>query len=151
MRDLLAAIDALRERLQEIPQADDRRLQDLKIEILGRKAGALTKILAAVPKLAPAERKAAGAAANALKREFEEVFAARERTLKATAGVARELDLSMPGRAQWRGGLPLVPQVGDEICEIFHQLGFPPAPRPEARTRRHNFTPPHLPQKHPAP
>ncbi|HMC34636.1 MAG TPA: phenylalanine--tRNA ligase subunit alpha, partial [Myxococcales bacterium] len=150
MRDLLAAIDALRERLQEIPQADDRRLQDLKIEILGRKAGALTKILAAVPKLAPAERKAAGAAANALKREFEEVFAARERTLKALAGVARELDLSMPGRAQWRGGLHLVTQVVDEICEIFHELGFTRAVGPEAEIERYNFTALNFPKDHPA-
>src|SRR2546426_4950751 len=130
MRDLLAAIDALRERIQDVPQADDRRLQDLKTEILGRKGGALTKILAAVPKLAPAERKAAGAAANALKREFEEVFAARERTLKATAGVARELDLSMPGRAQWRGGLHLGPQGVGENCGILPALRVPPADRP---------------------
>src|SRR5437667_11448567 len=136
MRDLLAAIDALRERLQGIPQADDRRLQDLKIEILGRKAGALTKILAAVPKLAPAERKAAGAAANALKREFEEVFAARERTLKAAAGVARELDLSMPGRAQWRGCLHLGTQVDDDIRDNFHEPGFTRAVWPAAETYR---------------
>src|SRR2546426_11311760 len=112
MRDLLAAIDALRERIQDVPQADDRRLQDLKTEILGRKGGALTKILAAVPKLAPAERKAAGAAANALKREFEEVFAARERSLKAAAGVARDLDLTMPGRGPGRGGAPPPPPHG---------------------------------------
>ena len=150
MRDLLAAIDALRERLQEVPQADDRRLQDLKTEVLGRKGGALTKILAAVPKLAPAERKAAGAAANALKREFEEAFAARERTLKAGAGVARELDLTMPGRAQWRGGLHLVTQVVDEICEIFHELGFTRAVGPEAETERYNFTALNFPKDHPA-
>jgi len=150
MRDLLAAIDALRERLQEVPQADDRRLQDLKTEVLGRKGGALTKILAAVPKLAPAERKAAGAAANALKREFEEAFAAHERTLKAAAGVARELDLTMPGRAQWRGGLHLVTQVVDEICEIFHELGFTRAVGPEAETERYNFTALNFPKDHPA-
>src|SRR5207247_999095 len=108
-----------------------RMLQGLTAEILGRRGGALTKILAAVPKLAPAERKAAGAAANALKREFEEVFAARERSLKAAAGVARDLDLTMPGRAQWRGGLHLVPPVGDESCETFHELGFTPPRRPE--------------------
>ena len=40
MSDLLAALNSLRERLKEIPQADERRLQELKIELLGRKAGA---------------------------------------------------------------------------------------------------------------
>ncbi|MGH7608027.1 MAG: hypothetical protein ACREME_11885, partial [Gemmatimonadales bacterium] len=49
--DLLAALAALRERLQEIPQADDRRLQALRTELLGRKAGALTAILKALPTL----------------------------------------------------------------------------------------------------
>ena len=57
MSDLLAALDALRERLTEIPQADERRLQELKTEILGRKAGALTRILGALPSLEPKERK----------------------------------------------------------------------------------------------
>src|SRR5439155_358710 len=44
MRDLLAALSELRERLKEIPQADERRLQDLKTEVLGRKAGALAEL-----------------------------------------------------------------------------------------------------------
>src|SRR5439155_19492623 len=102
-----------------------------KTEILERTGVALTNTLAPVPKLAPAERKAAGAAANALKREFEEVFAARERSLKAAAGVARDLDLTMPGRAQWRGGPPPVPPVVAEICVPFHELGLPRALGPE--------------------
>jgi phenylalanyl-tRNA synthetase alpha chain len=150
MRDLLAAIAALRERLKEIPQADDRRLRALKTQILGRKAGALTKILAALPDLAPADRKEAGAAANALKQEFEEAFAAHERSLKVAAGTALDLDLTMPGRARWQGGLHLVTQVVDEICEIFHELGFTRAVGPEAETERYNFTALNFPKDHPA-
>src|SRR5437879_9395914 len=101
MRDLLAAVSALRERLGEIPQADERRLPDLKTEILGRKAGALTKILGALPDLAPADRKAVGAAANALKRDLEAAFAARERELAHAARAPGGADLTMPGRATW--------------------------------------------------
>src|SRR3989441_1922828 len=86
----------------------------------------LFRSLAALPKLAPAERKAAGAAANALKREFEEAFAAHERTLKAAAGVAHELDLTMPGRAQWRG--PAGPSVheGEVQAPRIRHLRLPP-------------------------
>ncbi len=108
MRDLLAALGELRERLKEIPQADERRLQDLKTEILGRKAGTLTQILGALPRLDPASKKEVGASANALKREFETAFAARERAVKHAAGVVTGLDLTMPGRAAWRAGLHLV-------------------------------------------
>src|SRR5207247_6984111 len=111
MSDLLAALDALRERLTEIPQADERRLQELKTEILGRKAGALTHILGALPSLEPKDRKTIGGAANVLKREFETALAARERALKRAAGAATGQDLTMPGRARWTGGLHLVTQV----------------------------------------
>jgi len=150
MRDLLAALAKLRERLQEIPQADERRLQDLKTEILGRKAGALTQILGRLPKLDPSSRKEVGAGANALKREFEAAFAARERELRRAVGGATGLDLTMPGRAVWRGGLHLVTQVVDEICDIFRELGFTRAIGPEAETERYNFFALNFPKDHPA-
>src|SRR5881394_413831 len=150
MRDLLAALAKLRERLQEIRQADERRLQDLKTEILGRKAGALTQILGRLPKLDPSSRKEVGAGANGLKREFEAAFAARERELKRAVGGATGLDLTMPGRAVWRGGLHLVTQVVDEICDIFRELGFTRAIGPEAETERYNFFALNFPKDHPA-
>lgn len=66
MSDLLAALESLRERLKEIPQADERRLQELKTELLGRKSGDLTEIMKALPGLDPDKRKQVGGAANAL-------------------------------------------------------------------------------------
>ncbi|MGH8722173.1 MAG: hypothetical protein ACREU4_09325, partial [Burkholderiales bacterium] len=77
--DLLAALAALRERLQEIPRADDRRLQALRTELLGRKAGALTVILKALPTLDADTRARVGGAANALKRDLEQALDARAR------------------------------------------------------------------------
>jgi phenylalanyl-tRNA synthetase alpha chain len=150
MRDLLAALAELRERLKEIPQADERRLSALKTEILGRKAGALTQILARLPKLDPSSKKEVGAGANALKREFEAAFEARERELKRAAGAVTGLDLTMPGRAGWQGGLHLVTQVVDEICDIFRELGFTRAVGPEAETERYNFFALNFPKDHPA-
>src|SRR5438034_873805 len=150
MSDLLAALDALRERLTEIPQADERRLQELKTEILGRKGGALTRLLGRPPSLEPKDRKTIGGAANVLKREFETALAARERALKRAAGAATGQDLTMPGRARWTGGLHLVTQVVDEICEIFHELGFTRAVGPEAESERNNFYALNFPHDHPA-
>jgi phenylalanyl-tRNA synthetase alpha chain len=150
MADLLAALTELRERLQAIPQADERRLSDLKTEILGRKGGALTKILARLPKLDAASRKAVGAAANALKREFEAAFEAREAAFKQAAATVTGLDLTMPGRPAWRGGPHLVTQVMDEICDIFRELGFTRAVGPEVETERYNFFALNFPKDHPA-
>src|SRR6266567_1076182 len=143
-------LDQLRERLKEIPQADARRLQELKNELLGRKAGALTEILKGLPTLAPAERKAVGGAANALKQELETAFAARERALAHATRAPGGLDRSMPGRAAWQGGLHLVTQVVDEICDIFRELGFTRAVGPEAETERYNFFALNFPKDHPA-
>src|SRR6266511_3717978 len=98
-------LDELRERLKEIPHADARRLQELKTELLGRKAGALTEILKSLPSLDTDTRRQVGAAANALKRELERAIEAREGDLKRGAGDLADVDLTMPGRRQWRGVL----------------------------------------------
>jgi len=150
MSDLLAALDSLRERLKEIPQADERRLQELKTELLGRKAGALTQILRALPDLGPDERKRVGGAANALKQELERAIAAREANLEQGATNLSGIDLTMPARHQWHGGLHLVTQVVDEICDIFRELGFTRVTGPEAETERYNFYALNFPKDHPA-
>ncbi|HXM39233.1 MAG TPA: phenylalanine--tRNA ligase subunit alpha [Gemmatimonadales bacterium] len=150
MSDLLAGLESLRERLKEIPQADERRLQELKTELLGRKAGALTEILKALPGLDAETRKSVGGAANALKRELEHAVEARERALKRGAADLTGVDLTMPGRPQWPGGLHIVTQVVDEICDIFRELGFTRAVGPEAETERYNFYALNFPKDHPA-
>jgi phenylalanyl-tRNA synthetase alpha chain len=150
MSDLLASLDGLRERLREIAQADERRLQDLKTEILGRRAGALTDILKQLPTLDADTRRRVGGAANALKIEFETAIDARLAELKRAAAGPSGQDLTMPGRAQWRGGLHVVTQVVDEICEIFRELGFTRAVGPEIETERNNFYALNFPKDHPA-
>lgn len=150
MSDLLAAVTTLRERLGEISRADGHRLQALRTEVLGRKAGALTEILKALPRLSPDDRRAVGGAANALKREFEEALAAREAELERGHTDATGADVTMPGRPRWAGGLHLVTQVVDEICQIFHELGFTRAVGPEAETEWYNFYALNFPKDHPA-
>src|SRR5260370_35708739 len=138
MSDLLAALEALRERLKEIPHADERRLQELKTELLGRKAGALTEILKGLPALDPESRRTIGGAANALKRELEHAIEERERDLKRGATALSGVDLTLPGRPQWRGGVHIVTQVVDVICDVFKELGFTPLVGPEAETAPHS-------------
>jgi phenylalanyl-tRNA synthetase alpha chain len=150
MSDLLAALEKLRERLKEIPQLDARRLEEVKTEILGRRAGALTEILKQLPTLDADIRKKVGAAANALKIEFEAAIDERLAALKQAAAAPTGLDLTLPGRPQWRGGLHVVTQVVDEICEIFRELGFTRAVGPEIETERNNFYALNFPKDHPA-
>ena len=147
------SLDALRERLKEIPLADERRLQELKTELLGRKTGALTEILKGLASLDAETRRSVGAAANALKRDLEAAFEARERILKRAAAQPAgpaAIDRTMPARPAWRGGLHIVTQVIDEICDIFRELGFTRAVGPEAETERYNFYALNFPKDHPA-
>jgi phenylalanyl-tRNA synthetase alpha chain len=150
MRDLLARLDGLRERLREVPQADERRLQDLRTEILGRKNGALTDIIRSLPTLDTESRKAVGGPANTLKREWEAALDARAAELARRSSVLQDFDPTMPGRPSWRGGLHLVTQVMDEICDIFRELGFARAVGPEIETERNNFYALNFPKDHPA-
>src|SRR5204862_8249615 len=150
MSDLLAALNSLRERLKEIPQADERRLQEIKTELLGRKAGALTEMLKGLPALDPEKRREIGGAANALKRELEHAIAQRELELKRGATSLAAVDLTMPGRRHWRSGVHIVTQVVDEICDVFKELGFTRVVGPEAETERYNFYALTFPKDHPA-
>ena len=142
----LAAIVA---RIGDIAQADARQLDDLKIELLGRKAGALTAVLRALPTLPPEERRAAGQRANQIKQQVEAALEARQAELAAGARGAGD-DLSMPGRPRWRGAVHPVSRTVDEICEIFRELGFARVVGPEAETEAYNFTKLNIPLDHPA-
>jgi len=146
LAERLAAIAA---RTDEVAGADARQLEALKTELLGRKAGALTEVLRALPSLPPDERRAVGQRANQVKRDLEAAIAARQETL-ASAGRAASVDLTMPARARWRGAIHPVTRVVDEICGIFRELGFARVVGPEAETEWHNFYALNFPADHPA-
>ncbi|MGH7752645.1 MAG: phenylalanine--tRNA ligase subunit alpha, partial [Gemmatimonadales bacterium] len=145
------AIAALRERLVEIRTADAPRLAELRVELLGRKHGAVTLILQQIPKAAAKDRKRPGGAANALKQELEAALAQREAELAAArpAGAPHQ-DLTLPGRPTWRGGVHLVTQVVDEICDIFRELSFTRVESPHVESERYNFYALNFPKDHPA-
>jgi len=142
----LAAIAA---RASDIARADTRQLDDLRTELLGRKAGALTEVLRVLPTLPPEERRSVGQRANQVKRDLEAAMAARQEEL-ARAERATAMDLTMPARTQWRGAVHPVTRVVDEICEIFRELGFARVVGPEAETEDYNFSKLNIPLDHPA-
>jgi phenylalanyl-tRNA synthetase alpha chain len=144
-------LEALRPRLAAVPALDAAALEAEQIAVLGRKSGALTALLRSLATLPAEERKAVGAAANELRQAFEAAFQARAAALSAERGPsAAGLDLTMPGRRRWVGAEHPVTRVVEEICEIFHGLGFNRAVGPEAETEWMNFGALNFPADHPA-
>ena len=145
-RDTLAAISAA---------SDESALEAVRVAALGKK-GAISALLATLGKLAPDERKAQGAAINALKDKVTEALASRRAVLKDAAldaQLKREaLDVTLPVRLPGieTGRIHPISQVMDEIVAIFADMGFSVAEGPDIETDDYNFGKLNFPPGHPA-
>lgn len=143
-------LDELLPRLAAVAGLDAAALDAEEIAILGRKQGVLTAALRSVATRPVEERKGFGQAVNRLKSAFEAAFEARRAQVAGGGTAGDSIDLSMPGRQRWVGGLHPVTQVIDEILAIFRGLGFTVATGPEAETDETNFLALNFPADHPA-
>jgi phenylalanyl-tRNA synthetase alpha chain len=151
--NLVEQLSALEDEARSaIARAQDARgLETVRVEYLGRKEGRVTALMRALAQLPVEERPAAGAAANRVKSAIAELLDARGRELaEPSADGARALDLSLPGRAVWKGARHPVTLVIDEVCDALGFLGFTRVRGPEAETDWYNFTALNTPLDHPA-
>ena len=125
-------------------------LEVVRIRVLGRKEGELTAIMRDLGRLPAEERPALGAAANRVKSALTALLEARGAELAASGPAAPRADLTLPGRARWRGARHPVTAAVDEICAVLAGLGFTRARGPEAETDWYNFTALNTPLDHPA-
>jgi len=129
---------------------DEVELEAARVRFLGR-SGELSGAMASLGSAPPEERPLAGRLANEVKRALEAAMSDRlSQFAVESTGPGREVDLTLPGRQDWRGGSHPVTQVIDEICEIFGELGFSRAAGPEIETEWYNFTALNIPLDHPA-
>lgn len=150
---------ALRDRLEEIlargleaihAAGDEPALEEARVRFLGRN-GLLAEALSGLRDVPAAERPETGRTANRVKRSLEEALERRHGSLGGEeAGAGPALDLTLPGRRAWRGGVHPVTRVIDEVCEIFREIGFTVATGPEVETDWHNFSALNIPLDHPA-
>ncbi len=133
--------------------ADGNQLEQAKARYLG-KSGSLTERLKALGKLAPDERRDAGAAINRAKLAIEAALEARRLGLREAALLAQlaaeALDVTLPGRGNALGGLHPVSRTLERIEALFRSIGFVVADGPEIETDWHNFTALNTPENHPA-
>src|SRR4051812_19732429 len=93
--EALAALAVEAER--DIRSASSReRLQQLRTDILGRKAGRLTSVLKDLPGLAPDVRREVGGRANTIKTQLEALLDEADAALAASERRETGADLTMP-------------------------------------------------------
>ncbi|WP_027284864.1 phenylalanine--tRNA ligase subunit alpha [Rubritepida flocculans] len=159
MSDDLAAL-AARTEADLAAAADLRALDAVRVAVLG-KSGALTALLKGLGAVPAEERKARGAALNALKARLEAAIEARREALEAAALQARlaaeRQDMTLPprpfapggpgGRA---GGIHPISRTMEELTAIFGAMGFRVVEGPDVESDWHNFAALNIPDHHPA-
>jgi len=128
-------------------------LEIAKARYLG-KSGLLTDALKGLGKLSAEERPAAGAAINVVKQAVEASLTARREAIlnaeQAKQLAQESIDVTLPARAQSKGGLHPVTLTLKRVEELFHSIGFEVATGPEIETDFYNFTALNIPEDHPA-
>jgi phenylalanyl-tRNA synthetase alpha chain len=148
-------LDAVREDwLRQIAAAPDAdALEQLRVAILGRN-GQLTSLLKTLGGLAPDERKARGAALNALKGVVEAALGeAKQRRERAALDLRlkeERIDVTLPVKAETDGRIHPISQTINELIAIFGEMGFTVAEGPHIEDDFHNFTALNIPPEHPA-
>ncbi|MBY0338704.1 MAG: phenylalanine--tRNA ligase subunit alpha [Acetobacteraceae bacterium] len=155
MSDDLAAL-AARIRDEAEAAGDLRALDAVRVGALG-KSGALTALLKGLGAVPAEQRKARGAALNALKGEIEAVLETRRAALEAAALEARltaeRMDVTLPPRPfppANAGSIHPISRTVEELTAIFGAMGFAVAEGPDIESDWHNFGALNIPEHHPA-
>ena len=140
--------------LSEISNSNDlRSLDEVRVSFLGKK-GELTTLLKSLGQMDPTERPKAGEAINQAKSAIQDAIEHRKASL-ANSQLEEELasgsiDITLPGRRSFFGGLHPVTQVLNRIEELFIGSGYEVVTGPEVEDEYHNFEALNIPEHHPA-
>ncbi len=142
--------------LSEITTAGDlAEIEAVRISALGKK-GRVSELMQTLGSMPGDERKAFGAAVNALKNRVGEALDIRKTVIEGAALSTRlaseRADITLPVRLGplAEGRIHPVSQVFDEIIEIFADMGFSVAEGPDIETDDLNFTKLNIPLDHPS-
>ena len=124
-------------------------LEQVRVDLLGRKEGSISLVLRGLSDVPPDERPTVGQEANRVKEVLKKAIGERESSFLEGVSVEYD-DLTLPSRANWEGAIHPITQAVDEISGIFRDLGFTRARGPEADTEWYNFEALNTPLDHPA-
>src|SRR5919108_6401503 len=153
MNESLEALQG--EVLERIQQStSEAEIEQLRVEILGRKGGRLTLLLRSLGELPAEQRPQAGQQLNQLRRLVEQHLDERLNPLKEQskqhALKEERIDVTLPGTRWERGRTHPLTLMFDEIIDVFWGMGFEIARGPDIEDDYHNFEALNIPKDHPA-
>jgi phenylalanyl-tRNA synthetase alpha chain len=150
--DQLADLEqTVRERAAAVATAAD--LEALRTEFLGRKGGALSRVMAGLAKIPAADRAEFGRRANETKRVIEEALGAAQARIDGAAlqgELSRRYDTTFPGAQPPIGSMHVLRRTLQDVVEFFASRGFAVVLGPEVESEYHAFEAVNIPADHPA-
>jgi phenylalanyl-tRNA synthetase alpha chain len=130
---------------------DDAALTQLKVDYLGKK-GHLTAVSSGMRDVPVDQKAAIGAKLNEVRTALTEALEAKAAAFLAQKDAAAfaDIDLTLPGRPQWHGGLHPLTQIQHRAMQILRRMGFALAEGPEVESEWHCFDALNTPTDHPA-
>lgn len=155
--DLQAQLEELKrstqEQLANMTHEHVRELQDLRVQVLGKK-GSLTELLKGLKDLSADLRPIVGKQVNEVRDVLTAAFEERVKLveeMKIASQLAEEsLDVTLPGRKQSLGHRHVLTQTCQEIEDIFLGMGYQIIDGFEVEKDYYNFERMNLPKDHPA-
>lgn len=151
MNQFLTSLETIERKAEEaFRKAVDRpSLEAVAAEFLGRK-GTLTSLSKQLGSLDPADRPAAGARLNILKKRLVELKEEKSKAFESRVEPESAFDYTLPGRRSFVGRLHPLMQTAEQIIQIFRGMGFEVASGPDIDTDFYNFDALNTPEDHPA-
>lgn len=150
MKEDIARIEqAALERIARV--TDMNGLEEARVGIFGKK-GTFTQLQAGMKDVPREDKPAVGQLINESRRRISDAFEASQATLqlKADTAAVAGVDVTMPGRTLFQGGLHPLTLVRDEAISILRRMGFALSDGPEIEDEFHNFDALNTPEDHPS-
>jgi phenylalanyl-tRNA synthetase alpha chain len=150
-QEIQSLVQAALDEIQRCTSIED--LEQIRVRLLGKK-GAITEQLKSLGAMPADVRKAAGANINEAKNSLTAALDQRRAALEAEKLeqqlASDSIDVTLPGRGQYGGGLHPVTRVRRRVEQIFRNAGFSIEDGPEIEDEWHNFEALNIPANHPA-
>lgn len=146
-----ALVADVRRRAAALESAE--QIETLRTEVLGRRGGSMSALMAGLAKVPKDERAEYGRRANAAKEAIEAALgAAADRIARAALDedLRRRHDLTFPGIQPDTGSLHPLRQALDDVVEFFRCRGFAIVTGPLVESEYYNFEALNIPPDHPA-